>query len=122
VAQRIHSRIAHPVHAAAVAIRVLAGYDTDQLSQITIPTPQRPRADLPPDLPAWVLPLQDAARIYTELQGHIRTDLPAHLSGTDKPFRLATWERDDVARATETCRLVEAPTHKRPNTPRKNRP
>ncbi|WP_329323608.1 hypothetical protein OIE77_42315 [Streptomyces sp. NBC_01715] len=122
VAQRIHTRIAHPVHAAAVAARVLAGYDTEQLSQITLSTPQRPSADLPANLPAWMLPLQEAARIYTELQGHIRTDLPAHLSGANRPFRLTSWEQDDVAHATETCRLIPAPIRKRPSNPRKRRP
>ncbi|MEU2309351.1 hypothetical protein [Streptomyces misionensis] len=108
VAQRIHSRIAHPVHAAAVAIRALTGYGTDQLPQLTIPTPQHRRADLPTDLPDWARLLQDAARIHTGLQGYIRHDLPAHLSGADRPLRLATWDRNDVAHATEACRLVAA--------------
>ncbi|MFE5398665.1 hypothetical protein ACFQ9U_29420 [Streptomyces sp. NPDC056568] len=121
VAQRIHTRIGHPVHAAAVAVRVLTGYDTDQLPQVTIPTPQRPRAHLPAHLPTWVIPLLDASRVYTELQGHIRSDLPPHLSGADRPFHLASWDKDDVARASETCSLTPAPTRKRPNTPRKSR-
>ncbi|MGF2213780.1 hypothetical protein [Streptomyces albidoflavus] len=113
VAQRIHTRIAHPLHAAAVAARVLTGYDTGQLSQVTIPTPQRSRADLPPPLPPWALPLQDAARIYCELQGHIRPDLPAHLTGADRPFRLAPWDENDVEQATHTCGLIPAPTRQR---------
>ncbi|MET7829279.1 hypothetical protein ABZT23_31975 [Streptomyces sp. NPDC005386] len=122
VAMRIHTRIAHPVHAAAVAARVLAGFDTDQLSKVTLPTPQGPAADLPATLPAWMLPLQEAARIFNELQGYIRPDLPAHLSGADQPFRVPSWEQDTVAHATETCRLIPAPTRKRPSNPRKKRP
>ncbi|MFG3285295.1 hypothetical protein [Streptomyces sp. NPDC048111] len=119
VAQRIHTRIAHPLHAAAVAARVLTGCDLDQLAQITLPTPQRPSADLPVDLPAWMLPLQQAARIHTELQGHTRTGLPPHLAGTDKPFRITLREQDDIANATDFCRLTPAPTRTRPNKPRK---
>ncbi|MFJ3720782.1 hypothetical protein [Streptomyces sp. NPDC090057] len=101
VAQRIHTRIAHPVHAAAVAIRSLTGYSTDQLPQLTIATPQHPRADLPTDLPDWARLLQDAARIHTDL-------LPAHFSGADRPFRFGARDRNDVAHATESCHLVAA--------------
>ncbi|WP_405918624.1 hypothetical protein [Streptomyces longwoodensis] len=108
VAQRIHTRIAHPVHAAAVAIRALTGYSTDQLPQLTIATPQHPRGHLPTDLPDWARLLQDAARIHTGLKAHIRQDLPAHLSGANKPFQLGSWDRNDVAHATEECHLVAA--------------
>ncbi|MGW1543248.1 hypothetical protein ACWCPM_23925 [Streptomyces sp. NPDC002309] len=116
VAQRIHSRIAHPVHAAAVAIRALTGYETDQLPQLTIPTPQRPHADLP----AWARLLHNAARIYAELDSSIRPDLPQHLSGADRAFRLTAWDRNDVAHATETCHLVADPTG-RPKPPKRTR-
>jgi hypothetical protein len=112
VARRIHTRIAHPVHAAAVAVRALMGYGTDQLPQLTVPTPHRPQADLPADLPEWVRLLQDAARIHTDLQHNTRPDLPAHLSGGDRAFRLSAWERNDVAHATETCRLIAVPTRR----------
>lgn len=108
VAQRIHTRIAHPVHAAAVAIRSLTGYGTDQLPQLTVATPQHPRGDLPADLPNWARLLQDAARIHTGLQAYMRQDLPAHLSGASRPFRLGSWDRNDVAYATEACHLVAA--------------
>ncbi|MFJ2007778.1 hypothetical protein [Streptomyces chartreusis] len=118
VAQRIHTRIAHPVHAAAVAIRALTGYDTDQLPQFTLPTPHRPHADLPAELPAWVRLLHDAARIHAELERFIRPDLPEHLSGADRAFRLSVWEKNDVAHATETCHLVAAPT-RRPKPPKR---
>ncbi|MFF7098255.1 hypothetical protein ACFY9A_38650 [Streptomyces rubradiris] len=119
IAQRIHTRIAHPVHAAAVAIRALTGYDTDQLPHLTTPTPLRPRADLPADLPGWALLLLEAARTHTELEDYTRSELPAHLTGANKPFRLSTWDQHDIADATETCRLVAAPTLKRPSTRRK---
>lgn len=120
VAQRIHTRIAHPVHAAAVAVRALMGYGTDQLPQVTVPTPHRPRADLPADLPGWARFLQHAARLHTDLQHYTRTDLPAHLSGDGRAFRLSPWEKNDVAQATETCRLVAAPI-RRPNLPKRKR-
>ncbi|MFH8804889.1 hypothetical protein ACH4F6_35900 [Streptomyces sp. NPDC017936] len=108
VAQRIHTRIAHPVHAAAVAIRSLTGYSTDQLPQLTIATSQHPRADLPTNLPDWARLLQDAALIYTDLQQYIRHDLPAHMTGENRPFRFGARDRNDVAHATETCHLVAA--------------
>lgn len=121
VAQRIHTRIAHPVYAAAVAIRALTGYGTDQLPQLTAPTPQRPSAALPADLPSWARLLHDAARLHTELQRYTRPDLPAHLSGDDRPFRLSSWEKNDVAYATETCSLIAASTRRRPNAPQRKR-
>jgi hypothetical protein len=119
VAQRIHTHIAHPVHAAAVAIRALTGYGTDQLSHLTTPTPQRPRADIPADLPSWALLLLDAARIHTELEGYTRPELPAHLTGANKLFRLATWDQKEITHVTESCRLATAPASKRSNTRRR---
>ncbi|MGW8743649.1 hypothetical protein [Streptomyces sp. NPDC055794] len=113
VARRIHTHVAHPVHAAAVAIRALTGYGTDQLSHLTVPTPQRPRADLPAELPDWARLLLEAARIHTELEGYNRSELPAHLTGAHKPFRLTTWEQNDVAHATDVCRLSPAPATRR---------
>ncbi|MFF9001009.1 hypothetical protein ACF1GW_29585 [Streptomyces achromogenes] len=120
MAQRTHTRITHPVHAAAVAIRVLTGYGVDQLAHLTRPTPQRPHADLPADLPSWAQLLLEAARIHTELQSDPRPELPAHLTDANKPFRLANWE-EKVAHATETCRLfVAASARKRPSARRRN--
>ncbi|AKA08295.1 hypothetical protein SAZ_42405 [Streptomyces noursei ZPM] len=122
IAQRIHTRIAHPLYAAAVAIRALTGYGTDQLPHLLLPTPAEPRADLPAQLPQWAALLQHAARLYTDLQGYIRPDLPAHLSGANRPLRLTSWERNDVAHATETCRLIAAPTPAtRPNPTRRHK-
>ncbi|MEU6527266.1 hypothetical protein ABZ892_31670 [Streptomyces sp. NPDC046924] len=109
VAHRIHTRIAHPVDAAAVAIRALTGYGTDQLSSLQLPTPSTPRAHLPAHVPDWASLLLDAARIHTCLEGHAPSALPAHLSGTNRPFRLGAWQRNDIAHATETCRLLTAP-------------
>ncbi|SOE09015.1 hypothetical protein SAMN06272775_0092 [Streptomyces sp. 2323.1] len=122
VSQRIHARIAHPLYAAAVAVRALTGYGTDQLPHLLLSTPAEPCADLPAQLPAWAALLQESARIYADLQGYIRPGLPAHLSGANRPFRLTSWERNDVAHATETCRLIAAPTPvARPNSPRKSK-
>ncbi|MFF8476054.1 hypothetical protein [Streptomyces sp. NPDC015414] len=104
VAQRIHTHIAHPVHAAVVAIRALTGYGTDQLVQLTLPTPHRRRAGLPTDLPEWARLLQDAVRLHTELRG--RHVPPEHLSDANTPFRLSAWDSNEVAHATETCHLV----------------
>ncbi|MDF3300090.1 hypothetical protein [Streptomyces tropicalis] len=108
VARRIHTRIAHPVHAAAVAIRVLTGYDTDQLPQLTLATPQHPHGDLSTDLPDWARLLQEAARIHTDLYSFIRHDLPAHHAGANKPFQVRARDSSDVAHATESCCLVAA--------------
>lgn len=108
IAQRIHSRIAHPLYAAAVAIRALTGYRTDQLPELTAPTPSRARARLPSTLPHWATLLIAAARTYTALEGHNLPDPGLGLYGTDRPFRLSTWEQNDVERATETCRLTAA--------------
>ncbi|MER7568273.1 hypothetical protein ABTZ93_35740 [Streptomyces sp. NPDC097941] len=120
VARRIHTRIAHPIHAAAVAVRALMGYGIDQLPQITVPTTHRPRADLPADLPGWARLLQDAARLHTDLQRFPSPDLPAHLSGDDRALRLPAWEMNEVAQATATCRLLAAPA-RRPNPPTRKR-
>ncbi|MFG2948427.1 hypothetical protein [Streptomyces adustus] len=120
VARRIHTRVAHPLHAAAVAVRALTGYDSDQLPQLTAATPERPHSDLPTDLPDWARILQDAARIYTDLNSLIRHDLPAHRTGADRPFsRLG--DRNDVDHAAESCHLVAAPATRRTKTPRKSR-
>ncbi|WP_435220558.1 hypothetical protein [Streptomyces sp. Tue6028] len=121
VARRIHTRVGHPLHAAAVAIRALAGYGTDQLTRLTIPTPHHPQADLPADLPHWAHLLLEAARLHTDLQAFIRRDLPAHHSGANRPFRFTDWELDHVAHATETCHLVAVPVTRRTKTSRKSR-
>lgn len=121
VAQRIHTRIANPVHAAAVGIRALTGYGIDQLAHLTTPTPQRPQADLPADLPSWAQLLLEAAQIHTELDSYTRPELPAHLTDANKPFRLTAREEEEVAHATETCRLLAtAPAPKRPSARRRN--
>ncbi|MER7966793.1 hypothetical protein ACFT1B_18500 [Streptomyces griseoincarnatus] len=121
VAQRIHTRIAHPVHAAAVAVRALTGYGIDQLARLTRPTPQRPQADLPADLPRWAELLLEAAHVHSELENYTRPGLPAHLTDANKPFRLTRGEEKEIAHATETCRLIAAnPAPERPSTRRKN--
>ncbi|MGX1886930.1 hypothetical protein [Streptomyces sp. NPDC055287] len=106
IAQRIHTRIAHPVHAAAVALRTVTGYETDQLRGLAeSSTAAGPQPPIVENLPAWVSLLTDAAYAYTQLQSHARQG---------NPFSLATWDRHDIAHATEACHLLAPPSARRP--------
>ncbi|MEY2244863.1 hypothetical protein [Streptomyces sp. BF23-18] len=88
-------------------------------TQLTVDTPERPHTDLPNDLPDWTRVLQDAARIHNELRSFTRHDLPAHLTGANRPFaRLGGWDGNDVDHATESCRLVAT---RRTKAPRKSK-
>lgn len=58
LAHRLHARIAHPIHAAALAVRIFAGYSPEHLQ-------------LPParETPSWAVGLFQAARCFAELDG-----------------------------------------------------
>ncbi|MET9347596.1 hypothetical protein [Streptomyces termitum] len=92
IADRIHTRIAHPVHAACVALRSLTGYHTQQLKALHRHT----SSGLPP-IPPWVCVLLDAAYHYASLRGHPDTSNP-----------LATHARQhaDIDQSLYHCRLV----------------
>lgn len=101
VAQRIHTRVAHPIHAAAVAIRTLTGHDTDQLPDLGVSTTRsRGQASLPDHVPDWAAVLVEAASTQTELQGYAR---PTRL------FSLSPWDKRATEQAIQSCRLVAAP-------------
>jgi len=95
IAARIHSRIAHPTHAACVALRALTGYDNRQINNLHT----WPSNGLPP-LPAWTAPLMDAARRLAALRGH--PDTPNPLSTPD-------WEHPEIEHALRSCRLLPTP-------------
>ncbi|MFB6628137.1 hypothetical protein ACFCWD_35390 [Streptomyces sp. NPDC056374] len=105
LAQRIHTHIAHPVHAAAVALRAITGYETDQIRHLAEePTLAGHKPTIADDLPHWVTPLIDAAYAYTQLQS-------PHRQGN--PFSLSSWDRRDITHATETCHLLDPPSARR---------
>ncbi|WP_052457504.1 hypothetical protein [Streptomyces sp. AcH 505] len=95
VASRIHSRIAHPVHAACVALRALTGYSNTQITNL-----RTQPGDALPSLPAWASILMDATRHLAELRGH--PDAP-------NPLATPTWEHPDIDQALQACRLLPSP-------------
>ncbi|WP_328545545.1 hypothetical protein [Streptomyces platensis] len=112
VAARIHSRIAHPIHAANVALRVLTGCTPDQIGNLHAneldPYTSPPHDKRPaPHLPRWVLPLADAALALAALRGY---------TNVVNPLWTPSWEHSDVEQATEDCRLIPVPpTSKTPS-------
>lgn len=99
VADRIHTRIAHPVHAACAALAALTGYNSRQIKALHT----QESHGLPP-LPAWTTVLMDAARQLTALRGH--PDAP-------NPLSVPRWEHADIDHALHTCRLLPTPpTHR----------
>lgn len=116
VIARIHNRIAHPVHAARVALHLLTGAPPDQLNHLShaeltstsTDHEHHPAIDLPP----WVHPLIQAALALTELRGYRHAD---------NPLYIPKWEEHEVSQALEHCRLLlprpaptPAATRKRP--------
>ena len=95
IAARIHSRIAHPTHAACAALRALTGYNNEQIKNLHT----WPSNGLPP-LPAWTRPLMDAARRLTALRGH--PDAP-------NPLSTPHWEHPEIEHALRACRLLPTP-------------
>ncbi|WNM32722.1 hypothetical protein RKE30_21235 [Streptomyces sp. Li-HN-5-11] len=98
LAHRLHTRIAHPLHAAALAVRVFTGRPAAQLPQIpaagtdVAPSnrgPQRPA-------PTWAVDLIDAGRRFGQLER------PAH---SDRPLRLSPWDQTAVTEAAHACGL-----------------
>ncbi len=92
IADRIHTRIAHPVFAACVAVRALTGHRTHQ-----IPAFYEDPSIRFPFLPSWAALLVDAADRLNEVGGS---------PGLTSRW-LATGQEDlDVERALRECRLV----------------
>ncbi|MER7140980.1 hypothetical protein ABT358_31145 [Streptomyces sp. NPDC000341] len=95
IAARIHTRVAHPVHAACVALRALTGYNSQQIKSLH----ERSGNGLA-EMPAWAQPLLNAARHLTHLQGH--PDAPNVLS-------TPSWEHPEIEQALRACRLLTTP-------------
>lgn len=108
VAARIHTRIAHPVHAACVAVRVLTGYTTDQIGHLLY----RPGQGLPP-LPAWTDPLLEAARRLAEISGH---------PDTPNPLASPRWQHPEIEQALTVCRLLPSPPARTTSGPARSAP
>lgn len=95
IAARIHTRVAHPVHAACVALRALTGYSSAQIKTLH----ERSGNGLP-EIPAWARLLLDTARHLTHLRGH-----PDALNVLSTPH----WEHPEIEQALRACRLLPTP-------------
>lgn len=120
IARRIYSRIPNPHCAAAVAIRVLTGYGIDQLPELTASGTRRAGVTLPGTLPAWAALLIQAASIHATLDSHVPPDSAPVMNREERLFALGPWGSDEIAHATETCRLIAAPSPK-PAKPRRRK-
>ncbi|MEU5798722.1 hypothetical protein ABZ800_35145 [Streptomyces sp. NPDC047813] len=101
LAHRLHARIAHPIHAAALALRILTGRPQAQLPGPTTrgtntPTDPGRQAGTPP----WAAGLIEAGLCFGNL------DRPTRGEG---PLRLSSWEQAAVTEAARACALHELP-------------
>lgn len=95
LAHRLHTRIAHPVHAAALAILVFTGYSAAQQRQLPA---ARPDSSREPRTPSWAADLIESAHRFGQLQGRPHnTGLP----------RLGAWDQTAVSEAAHACGLIE---------------
>ncbi|OKI04039.1 hypothetical protein A6A06_38735 [Streptomyces sp. CB02923] len=84
LAHRLHARIAHPVHAAALALRILTGRPPSQLPGPTAPpSDSRTPSGRPAQIPAWAAGLLQAAHCFGNLD-RMRSEGPLRLSRTRK--------------------------------------
>ncbi|MBF6047987.1 hypothetical protein GO001_22675 [Streptomyces sp. NRRL B-1677] len=97
LAHRLHARIAHPVHAAALAVRVFAAQ--------TGPTARTGRGR-EMRTPSWAVDLLEAARHFGQLEGRADTTSTPHLRSFDHAA---------VTEAAHACGLHE---HQAPGTKR----
>ncbi|MEV5124660.1 hypothetical protein AB0K49_17995 [Streptomyces decoyicus] len=102
IADRIHTRVAHPVHAACVALAALTGYNSKQIKALHTQT-----SNGLPALPAWTMTLMDAARHLVALRGH---------PGAPNPLSVPHWEHADIDQALHACRLRPTPPNRRSRT------
>lgn len=120
LAHRLHTRIAHPVHAAALAVRIFTGCPATQLQLPATHTalPARPNRSPEHATPSWAVDLIEAARRFGQLEGR---------QHSARPLRLSPWDRAAVTEAAHACGLHEhqAPgpkQHSAATTPRSRRP
>jgi hypothetical protein len=112
LAHRLHARIAHPVHAAALAARIVTGCPAAQLQQIPAARTATIRTDRGREAqtPSWALDLIDAARRFGQLER------PTH---SDRLLRLSPWDQAAVTEAAHTCGVID---HQAATTPSSSRP
>ncbi|NEB04244.1 hypothetical protein [Streptomyces sp. SID13726] len=103
IAHRIHTRVAHPVHAACVAVAALTGYSSQQIKALHTHV-----SNGLPTLPAWTTLLMDAARHLAALRGH--PDAP-------NPLSVPGWEHAEIGQSLLACRLLPTPPSRRSRTP-----
>ncbi|KPI31944.1 hypothetical protein OV450_7019 [Actinobacteria bacterium OV450] len=100
LARRLHARIAHPVHAAALAMRILTGAPAAQLqlpaAHKALPAGSNRRPGRP--APSWAVDLIEAARCFGQLEGR---------QHSARPLRLSPWDQAGVSEAAHTCGVVE---------------
>jgi hypothetical protein len=94
LAHRLHVRVAHPFHTAALATRILTGRPTTQQQQPA--TRMHRDRDLP--IPLWAADLIAAARHFGHLEG--RPPDP-------RPPRPRGWDTVAVSEAARACGLFE---------------
>ncbi|MFD9149698.1 hypothetical protein [Streptomyces diastaticus] len=108
LAHRLHTRIAHPVHAAALAVRVFTGCPATQLQLPAAHTapPALPNRGPEHPAPTWAVDLIEAARCFGQLEGR---------QPSARPLRLSPWDQTAVTAAAHACGLHEhqAPATKR---------
>ncbi|CAM5586332.1 hypothetical protein SDIAM103S_05487 [Streptomyces diastaticus subsp. diastaticus] len=97
LAHRLHARVAHPVHAAALAVRVFAAQ--------TAP-PARTSRGREMRTPSWAVDLLEAARHFGQLEGRADNASLPHLR---------SWDHAAVTEAAHACSLHE---HQAPGTKR----
>ncbi|MEU2995723.1 hypothetical protein ABZ772_36645 [Streptomyces griseoincarnatus] len=101
LAHRLHARIAHPVHAAALALRILTGRQATQLPHPATPgTNTRTEPGRWTGTPTWAVDLIEAGDCFGNL------DRPTRAEG---PLRLSGWDQTAVTEAARTCTLHELP-------------
>ncbi|GAB7036111.1 hypothetical protein JCM4914_75720 [Streptomyces platensis subsp. malvinus] len=100
LAHRLHARIAHPVHAAALAVRIFTGHPAAQMQQIPAArtTPAWTHRGREVRTPPWAGDLIEAARRFGQLERS------AH---SDRPLRLSPWDQAAVTDAAHACGLHE---------------
>jgi hypothetical protein len=98
LAHRLHARVAHPVHAAALAVRIFTGCPAAQLQSPAAheAPPVRPNRGPQRPVPTWAVDLIEAGRRFGQLER------PAH---SDRPLRLSPWDQTAVTAAAHACGL-----------------
>ncbi|WP_240967948.1 hypothetical protein [Streptomyces composti] len=100
LAHRLHARIAHPVHAAALAVRIFTGRPAgqQQVPAVRAAPPAGANRGREGGTPAWAADLIEAGRRFRQLEG--RAD-------SDRPLRLSPWDQAAVTEAAQVCGLHE---------------